>query len=179
MIILVGASATGKTATALMLARKYGLTKAVTTTTREKRVNEVDGVDYFYISRDEFIKRNKENLFVETTLYNNNFYGCGIDQVKDDRIIVLDPNGLHSFLKLHNKHIVSFLITCSESKRKERMMYRGDKEEKIKERLQNDIVDFDIKKIGHTDFVIDTTNIDIDEACDLIYKLYKEKIQNN
>lgn len=176
MIILVGASASGKTATALKLQEKYHLTKAVTTTTREKRINEVDGVDYFYISRDEFLKRMKNNMFVETTTYNNNFYGCGKDQVKDDRIIVLDPNGFHAFEKLGDKHIVSFLILCDKSIREQRMISRGDKSEKIKQRLENDIVDFAIDKIGKTDFTIDTTKMSINEVADEIYKKYQEKL---
>lgn len=178
MIILVGASASGKTATALKLQEKYGLKKAVTTTTREKRIGERNGVDYFYISRDEFLKRNEEGKFVETTLYNNNFYGCGIDQVSDNRIIVLDPNGVHSFKKLKNKSIAIFLIDCNEKIRKDRMTLRGDEDKKIQERLENDIIDFDKKKIGKVDFIIKTDNLSIDEVADIIYKKYSDKLKN-
>ncbi len=178
MIILVGASASGKTATALKLQEKYNLKKAVTTTTREMRVGECDGVDYFFITREEFLKRNKDNKFVETTLYNNNFYGCGIDQVSDNHIIVLDPNGVQSFKKLKNKNIVIFLIVCDEKIRKERMILRGDNELKIKERLENDIIDFDIKKIGKVDFIINTNNLTIDEVAELIYNKYNSILNN-
>lgn len=176
MIILVGASASGKTATALELQRKYGLIKAVTTTTREMRTGEANGVDYFFISRKEFLKRNKEGKFVETTLYNDNFYGCGVDQVSDDRIIVLDPNGLHAFKELKDDHIITFLIVCNEKQREQRMRSRGDKEEKIVQRLENDVIDFDKKKIGKTDFVINTDDLTIEETADLIYKKYTEKL---
>lgn len=176
MIILVGASASGKTATALKLQEKYGLVKAITTTTRKMRVNEHDGVDYFFISREDFLKRNKEGKFVENTLYNDNFYGCGVDQVADNKIIVLDPNGLRAFKKLKDDHIVTFLIECPESQRKERMNLRGDEQAKIIERLQNDVVDFDKKKIGHTDFTIDTSELSIEQAADLIYQKYIEKL---
>lgn len=176
MIILVGASASGKTATALELQRKYGLRKAVTTTTRAMRVGEKDGVDYFFITREEFLKRNEEGKFVETTLYNDNFYGCGIDQVSDERIIVLDPNGLHAFKELNDKHIVTFLIECNASIRESRMHSRGDKLEKIKQRLENDVIDFDKRKIGKTDFTINTDNLSIEETADLIYQKYQEKL---
>ncbi|MCF0116916.1 MAG: AAA family ATPase [Bacilli bacterium] len=177
MIILVGASASGKTATALELQRKYGLIKAVTTTTREKRVGETNGVDYFFITREEFLKRNKEGKFVETTLYNDNFYGCGIDQVSDERIIVLDPNGLHAFKQLKDDHIITFFITCSDELRESRMRSRGDKEEKIKQRLENDIIDFDPRKIGKVDFKINTDNLTIEQVADEIYRLYNLKIK--
>ena len=102
MIILIGPSASGKTVAAKNLQEKYNLKKAITTTTRKMRINETDGVDYFFLTRKEFLKEKKNDKFVETTLYNNNFYGCRKDQVDDNKIIILDPNGLHSFLKLNN-----------------------------------------------------------------------------
>lgn len=176
MIILCGASASGKTVTALELQRKYGLTKAVTTTTREKRVGETDGVEYFFISKEEFRKRLDKNLFVESSLYNNNYYGCGIDQVADDKVVVLDPNGLHSFKKLKNKNIVTFLLIADEKTRRERMISRGDKKENIEQRITNDVEDFSLDKIGRVDFTIKTTNHSIEEIADQIYKCYKEKI---
>lgn len=176
MIILTGASASGKTVTALDLQKRHGLVKAITTTTRDMRVGETNGVEYFFVSKEEFLKRLNENKFVEHSIYNNNYYGCGIDQVDDNKIVVLDPNGLHSFLKLKNKNIVSFLLIADESTRKARMVSRGDKKENIEIRIKNDVDDFSLEKIGKVDFVIDTENQTIEETSDLIYKLYKEKI---
>ena len=177
MIVLTGASASGKTVTALDLQKRHGLVKAITTTTREKRVGETDGVEYFFISKEEFQKRLKENKFVEHSLYNGNYYGCGVDQISDNKIVVLDPNGLHSFLKLKDKNIVSFLLVADESTRKERMHSRGDQESNIKQRIENDINDFALERIGKVDFVINTENYTIEEVSDLIYKLYTEKLK--
>ena len=53
MIVLAGASASGKTEVAKLLAKKYGIVKIITTTTREKRVGEVDKRDYFFVSKIE------------------------------------------------------------------------------------------------------------------------------
>lgn len=177
MIVLTGASASGKTVTALDLQKRHGLVKTITTTTREKRVGETDGVEYFFISKEEFQKRLAENRFVEHSLYNGNYYGCGVDQISDNKIVVLDPNGLHSFLKLKDKNIVSFLLIADESTRKSRMASRGDKEANIKQRIENDINDFSLEKIGKVDFVINTENYTIGEVSDLIYKLYTEKLK--
>lgn len=176
MIILCGASASGKTVTALELQKKYGLSKAITTTTREKRVGETNGVEYFFISKEEFQKRLSENKFVESSLYNGNYYGCGIDQVADDKVVVLDPNGLHSFMKLKNRNIVTFLLIADENTRRQRMVSRGDKEENISQRISNDIVDFSKEKIGKVDFIIKTTDKTIEQIADLIYDCYKKKI---
>ena len=176
MIVLTGASASGKTVTALDLQKRHNLVKAITTTTREKRVGETDGVEYFFVTKEEFLKRLNENKFVEHSVYNGNYYGCGIDQVSDNKIVVLDPNGLHSFLKLKDKNIVSFLLIANENTRKERMCSRGDKKENIEQRIKNDVEDFSSEKIGKVDFVINTENYTIEEVSDLIYKLYKEKL---
>ena len=177
MIVLTGASASGKTVTALDLQKRHGLVKAITTTTREKRVGETDGVEYFFISKEEFEKRLAENKFVEHSIYNGNYYGCGVDQISDNKIVVLDPNGLHSFLKLKDKNIVSFLLIADEKTRKSRMESRGDKEANIKQRIENDVNDFSLEKIGKVDFVINTENYSIEEVSDLIYKLYSEKLK--
>ena len=176
MILLVGASASGKTVTALDLQKRYGLVKAVTTTTREKRTGETDGIEYFFITKEEFERRLGQGKFVEHSLYNNNYYGCGVDQVDDNKIVVLDPNGLHSFLKLNNKHVVSFLLIADEKTRHERMVSRGDKQENIEMRLKNDVDDFSLDKIGKVDYIIHTENKTIEQTSDEIYKLYKEKI---
>ena len=176
MIVLCGASASGKTVTALDLQKRHGLIKAITTTTREKRVGETDGVEYFFVTKEEFQKRLSENKFVEHSLYNGNLYGCGIDQVSDNKIVVLDPNGLHAFLKLKDKNVVSFLLIADEKTRRERMMSRGDKLENVASRIENDINDFSLENIGKVDFVINTEDHSIAEISDMIYKLYKEKL---
>lgn len=176
MIILCGASASGKTVTALELQKRYGIKKAVTTTTREKRTGETDGVEYFFISKEEFEKRLNEKRFVESSIYNGNYYGCGIDQVADDRVVVLDPNGLHNFKKLQNKNIVTFLLVCDEATRKNRMQERGDKKENIQSRLENDVVSFAREKIGEVDFIIQTNDKNIEETAKEIYDKYLSKI---
>ena len=72
MIVLAGASASGKTEVAKMLAAKYGIVKAITTTTRDMRVGEANGRDYFFVSKERFLEMIKEGRFVEHTTYNDN-----------------------------------------------------------------------------------------------------------
>ena len=178
MIVLCGASASGKTVTALDLQKRHGLVKAITTTTRDKRVGETDGVEYFFVTKEEFQKRLAENKFVEHSLYNGNFYGCGIDQVSDNKIVVLDPNGLHAFLKLKDKNVVSFLLIADEKTRQKRMVSRGDKPENVASRIENDVKDFSLENIGKVDFVINTESHSIEEISDMIYELYRQKLSN-
>ena len=55
MIILYGPSACGKTEVAKLLASSYSIKKVITHTTRSKRVNEVNGVDYYFVTKEEFL----------------------------------------------------------------------------------------------------------------------------
>ena len=84
MIILVGASASGKTEVAKYLKQHYGIKKVVTHTTRSMRTNEVDGVDYHFVDKQTFLALKNQNYFVEVTNYNNNYYGTSRDEVSDD-----------------------------------------------------------------------------------------------
>ena len=65
MLVLIGASASGKTEIAKLLTTAFGYKKIVTNTTREKRVNEINGVDYNFLSYDDFLDKKNRNYFIE------------------------------------------------------------------------------------------------------------------
>ncbi len=172
MIVLVGASASGKTEVARALKNKYGLTKIITHTTRAMREKEIDGVDYHFVSVEDFLNLKKDNYFVETTEYNGNYYGTSRKEIEDNKVLVVDPNGLHAFVALGDHRIVTFFLNAAESTREKRMLLRGDHPEAIQKRLENDKTDFSYNNVGRTDFVIDTEKISVEEVADSIYKLY-------
>lgn len=177
MIILVGASASGKTEVAKLLRTKHGIVKAITTTTRTIRPSETDGVDYFFLSKDEFIALKEKDNFVETTLYNGNYYGCSKSQVADDKVVIVDPNGLKSFLALNNPGVVTFYLTAKEETRAARMKTRGDTDENIALRISGDKVEFAKEKIAATDFVIATDDLSLDEVTEIVYKDYIDELK--
>ena len=65
MIILIGPSASGKTEVVKYLVNNYGYTKLVTNTTREKGIGEIDGKDYNFITREDFLSKLKNNEFFD------------------------------------------------------------------------------------------------------------------
>ena len=176
MIVLSGASASGKTEAAKMLMAKYGIQKAITTTTRPMRVNEVNGRDYFFVSKEKFDQLIKEDKFVEYTNYNGNYYGSTKDQIANDRVVVIDLEGLKSYSRLNDKRIVTFYLSTCEEIRYKRMLERGDKEEDAKRRIENDRKVFDNNQIPDVDYKIDSENRSIEEVADLVYQLYMQHL---
>ena len=178
MIVLSGASSSGKTEAAKMLMAKYGIQKAITTTTRPMRVNEVDGRDYFFVSKERFDQLIKEDKFVEYTHYNGNYYGSTKDQIADGRSVVIDLKGLKSYSSLNDKRIVTFYLKTSEDVRFKRMLERGDKEADAHRRIENDRIIFADDQIPKVDFRIDSENKTIEQVADEVYRLYWKKLKN-
>lgn len=174
MIVLAGASASGKTEVAKMLAKKYGITKMITTTTRDMRVGEINGKDYFFVDKLAFEKMLQENKFVETTVYNGNFYGSTKDQIANNRCIVVDPAGLKAYIALNDKNIITFFLDSLEETRFKRMIERGDLEEKAKNRLIHDRTAFSKDNIPQVNYHIDSETKTVEEVADEIYKIYQQ-----
>lgn len=179
MIVLAGASASGKTEVAKMLAKKYGITKVITTTTRKKRLGEKNGRDYFFVSKKAFEQMIHEGKFVEYTYYNGNLYGSTKDQISDNKCIVIDPAGLRSYTKLKNEYsIITFFLECDEATRKERMIFRGDEMEKIISRIEHDRVAFKKSNLSKVDYIIDSSiNQTVEKVTDTIYEIYQREIK--
>lgn len=174
MIVLAGASASGKTEIAKLLASKYGITKIVTTTTRPKRKGEVNGVDYFFVTPQEFEKMIREDKFVEYTFFNGNLYGSTKDQIANNKCVVIDPAGLRSYVGLKNDSIVTFYLEADEETRRKRMISRGDEPEKIESRIAHDREAFKKENIVKVDYIIKNSSDDVlEDVCDQIYDIYQ------
>ena len=176
MIILVGASASGKTEVARALKREYGITKAVTHTTRSPRKGEKDGVDYFFVTEEGFESLKKRGMFVETTTYNEHHYGTSKRQIDDDKVLIIDPNGLKSFLSLNDKSIVAFNLTATKKTRILRMQERGDAQKDIDTRIKCDEVDFAPEKVSLAHFRISTEKKNISQVAEEVYEKYVEEL---
>lgn len=177
MIILCGASASGKTEVAKYLQKNFNIKKAITNTTRKIRINERDGIDYYFLTKEEFLKLKEEGSLVESTEYNGNFYGCSKSEVTDDKVVILEPSGVEAFLKLDDPHIVVFYLETSENIRKERMLSRGDDISSVERRLSLDKDHFNEKNFSFKHILINTDNITIEEISSFIMKEYQKVLE--
>ena len=99
MVVIVGQSGSGKTTLAKAL-ENNGYKRIVTYTTRPMRDGEVNGVDYHFITMEEFKKKFCEDFFAEITTYQANFGGCAYGSAMEDynkpgkHVMVLNPEGV-------------------------------------------------------------------------------------
>ncbi len=172
MLILVGASASGKTDIAKILIRDYGYQKMVTTTSRRPRKGEIKGIDYHFITKKAFENRIEKDRFLEYVTYNNHYYGTPKKGATKDKVLIVDPVGANSIYDKEIPDTVIILLQTEEETRKERMLERGDTLIQVLDRLEKDNEHFDKKNLTHIDFIVNTTEGTQDELAIKINDLY-------
>lgn len=74
--------------------------KVITTTSRSIRQNEVDGVDYHFVSREEFSSKIANHEFIEYAVVHTNYYGSTfaevdrIEKLKKSPLYIIEPQGM-------------------------------------------------------------------------------------
>ena len=139
MVILSSPSGVGKTTITKKIQQKYQSFKiSVSHTTRSPRSNEVDGVDYHFVSHQKFEKLIKEKKFYEYAKIFENYYGTlkkNVDESikKNDLIFDIDWQGTKQLSKIENLRIIKiYLITSNKDELKRRLVKRTNSNEEIK-----------------------------------------------
>ena len=132
MVILSSPSGVGKTTLTKKIQQKYEKFKiSVSHTTRSPRSNEVDGVDYFFISKEKFEDLINKNEFYEYAKIFGNYYGTLKKNVDDlimsnDLIFDIDWQGTKQLSKFKNLNLIKiYLITDSKEELKKRLIKRN------------------------------------------------------
>lgn len=136
MIVLIGKSGSGKD-TILKEFKKYGFNTIVSYTTRPKRHYEINGVDYHFITEDEFKEKLKSDFFVEHTEYRGWYYGIAKRDCDENGVVIVEPNGLKQLQKKMN-NITVIYVDASMETRVNRLYNRGDDPAEIGRRIISD-----------------------------------------
>ena len=147
LIILSGPSGVGKNCVRqeIMKSNKLDLTYSISMTTREKREKEVDGVDYYFVSEEEFQKNIDAGNFLEYASFVGHHYGTPKDKVEELRkqgknvFLEIEINGANQVMsKVHDDRVISFfLMPPSINALEKRIRKRKtETEEIIQERLE-------------------------------------------
>ncbi|WP_457639892.1 guanylate kinase [Persephonella sp.] len=143
LFILSSPAGGGKTTLSNLLIKEIpNLKRVITCTTRPPRKGEKNGVDYFFLSKEEFEKRIKEGKFLEYAVVHGNYYGTPKDEVEEelqkgyDLILVIDVQGMRQVKKNRPETVAVFLLPPSWDELVKRMEKRGDPPEEISKRLE-------------------------------------------
>ena len=166
MVILSSPSGVGKTTLTKKIQQKYENFKiSVSHTTRSPRRNEVDGVDYFFISKEKFEDLINKNEFYEYAKIFGNYYGTlkkNVDSLimSNDIIFDIDWQGTKQLSKFKNLNLIKiYLVTDSKEELKKRLIKRN---QNTKEEIENrfNSFDTDIKHWRDYDYIIINKNLD-------------------
>ena len=103
-----------------------GIQKIISYTTRPPREGEVDGVDYHYISDEEFRRELENGFFAEHTIYRDWYYGTAKQDCNENTVLVANPHGLRQIKRMNDITVDSFYVKTSGRIRLIRMLNRGD-----------------------------------------------------
>ncbi len=179
MLVLVGPSASGKTQVVQLLIKNYGMKKMVTYTTRPKRVGEVEGIDYHFLTKEEFQKRILDNFFLEHVIYNGNFYGTSKSSITDDKVVILEPVGLKHYIELVRDKITIIYLKSDEKFLYDRMIRRHDTHEQAMQRLALDKTVFTDELDNLVDYIIDSGDISLQDLTQEVYDKYMQALKNH
>ena len=178
LFVLSGPSGVGKGTLANMLKeRNPEIALSVSCTTRSPRKGEVDGVDYFFLTRDEFLDRANRGLFYEYSEHFDNFYGTPKDYVEKmletkNVLLEIDVNGGELIKKQCPEAVLIFLKAPSIEALRDRLVHRNTESyEKIEKRLAR--LDYEYSLEKDYDYVV--VNDKLETAYNEILEIIKKE----
>ena len=182
MVILSSPSGVGKTTITKKLQQKYqNLKISISHTTRPPRSNEVDGVDYNFVTKEKFEDLIKKNKFYEYAKIFDNYYGTlkkSVDQLikVNDIIFDIDWQGTKQLSKFKNLKLIKiYLITANKNEVRQRLIARNqNSNNEINKRINS--FEEDIKHWNDYDYIIINENLDVCfKQIEDIINTYKKK----
>ena len=166
MVVLSSPSGAGKTTITKKIQQKYNTFKiSVSHTTRKPRSNEVDGVDYNFISQEKFKSLIKKGEFYEYAKIFDNYYGTlkkTVDQLikKNDIIFDIDWQGTKQLSKFKELELIKiYLIPPNKNELKKRLIKRNQNSiQEVEKRFS--AFDEDVKHWADYDYVIINKNLE-------------------
>ncbi len=145
LVIISSPSGAGKTTLCKLLIKKMkNINLSISYTSRSKRLNEINGKDYFFITKKKFQSLKKQNFFIETATNFNNLYGSPFKNIISSKkrnqhiLFDIDWKGARKIRRNYNKEdiIDFFILPPSKSELQRRLIKRGrDNQKEIKLRL--------------------------------------------
>lgn len=175
IIAICGKSASGKdTLLHEIIKHNKEVHEIISCTTRPPREGEVHGVNYFFLTEDEFHWKKDDGEMLETTEFRNWYYGTSIDGLAADKINVgvFNPAGIYNLMNDKRVDLFVVQVTASDKKRLLRSLQREEFPDvnEIVRRYSTDKEDFEkFSRIYEPDYIVNN------ESCDECYFEYVSK----
>lgn len=178
LIVISGPSGVGKGTVrkALFQMTNHDLTYSVSMTTRSPRPGEVDGVDYYFVTKEEFLKRISENKFLEWAEFVGNYYGTPLDKVEEqldngkEVVLEIEVEGALQVRQKAPDAVFIFIVPPGKKALYERLIKRGtDSPEMIKKRMEK--ADREFVLAHKYDYIV--VNDDVNNAADRIMAIVR------
>ena len=177
LIIITGPSGVGKgTVVKELLDRNKDIWLSISATTRNPRIGEKDGENYYFISDEKFKDMIDKKEFLEWAQFAGNYYGTPLSTVNEKIekgfivLLEIEVEGAKQIKEKFPEALSIFLLPPSKAELEKRIRNRGtEKEEAIDRRLTR--ADYEIASSDEFDFVL--TNHDVDETVKGVFKIIK------
>ena len=177
LIIITGPSGVGKgTVVKELLDRNKDIWLSISATTRNPRIGEKDGENYYFISDEKFKDMIDKKEFLEWAQFAGNYYGTPLSSVNEKIekgfivLLEIEVEGAKQIKEKFPESSSIFLLPPSKEELEKRIRNRGtEKEEAIDRRLSR--ADYEIASSDEFDVVL--TNHDVDETVKGVFKIIK------
>ena len=183
LFIISGPAGSGKgTVVSSLLSKHPELKLSISATTRAPRPGEVNGVHYYYISKEEFESRIENGKMLEYTTYSGNYYGTPMKEVNEamdsgyDVILEIEVDGAMQIKKKIENSVTIMLTPPSAEVLEKRLRGRGtETEDVIKWRLER--AKEEIKLMPEYDYAVVNEDGGADICAEEIYGIIKAEHQ--
>ncbi len=183
IIVISGPSGSGKSSLIKKLFKKNKLNFSISHTTRAIRGQEENGIDYYFVSNNNFKTMIEQNEFAEWAKVYLNYYGTSWEEIKDksdkDDILILDIDiqGAKKIKEKFNEAVLILISPPSLSVLEKRLINREKRNDNdIKTRLKNALSE--LEEFHIYDYII--INDDLEESfekLDTIFSAFKNRTQ--
>jgi len=183
IIVVTAPSGAGKTSIVKQILKHYPeIVFSVSATTRPKRAVEIDGVEYYFITENEFIEKIEDDQFVEWEKFYDYYYGTfrkTIDNCINERktiLLELDVKGSLSLKTIYPETYLIYIMPPSYEELIKRLKGRQtENSEDFKKRVERAKMELSLK--DQFDYIIENKDLEIaiKETSDLIRKITKQE----
>lgn len=184
-IVISGPSGVGKGTIVKKLLERFNAWYSISMTTRPKRENEIDKVNYFFVTKEQFEENIKEDGFIEYATYNNNYYGTPRKEIDNklnnniDVIAEIEVKGARKVKELYKDSVLIYILPPSFEELETRLRNRNTEDDATIEKRLN-IAKEELKQIDIYDYVV--VNNTVEEATNNVINIIeseKSKVSRN